>query len=153
MVGRLVWGQDRGSSILSIRTTAKGPVMPRKPRTPCSVPGCPELTSGGRCEAHRREDTAIRKAAGNAAYSTSRWQRVRKAFLYKHPWCNLCGVQATVADHYPLSRRQLLARGVDPDTPIHLRPLCAPCHNKETAQHQPGGWHAARQVPKWAPDQ
>lgn len=127
--------------------------MPRKPRTPCSVPGCPELTSGGRCEAHRRQDEALRRANGSGAYSSSRWQRIRKAFLYRNPWCVLCMRQATVADHYPLSRRQLISRGVDPDTPARLRPLCTLCHNKETAKHQPGGWHAERQAPKRAPDQ
>lgn len=118
--------------------------MPRKPRNPCSVPGCPELTVGGRCPAHSAQAEAQRKERGNAVYGQSRWQRIRKRYLYDNPWCVLCGRQATDADHYPLSRKALVARGVDPDTPTHLRPLCAPCHSKETAQHQPGGWHAER---------
>lgn len=121
--------------------------MPSKPRVACSVPGCPELTSGGRCEAHRAQDWAIRRERGAGQYGATRWQRVRKAFLYRNPWCVLCMAQATVADHYPLSRRELIARGVDPDTPSRLRPLCTPCHNKETARHQPGGW-AAERLPK-----
>jgi 5-methylcytosine-specific restriction protein A len=118
--------------------------VPRKPRNPCSVPGCPELTSGGRCADHKRQDKARRDADGSAVYGTTRWQRIRKAYLYAHPWCVLCMAQATVADHYPLSRRELVDRGVDPDTPTHLRPLCVACHNKETARHQPGGWAAEK---------
>lgn len=29
--------------------------MPRKPRPPCSVPGCPELTPGGSCESGQHD--------------------------------------------------------------------------------------------------
>jgi 5-methylcytosine-specific restriction protein A len=122
--------------------------MPSKPLNPCSVPGCPELVSGGRCEAHSKQDKARRAETGNSAYKTTRWQRIRKAYLYRHPWCVLCARQATVADHYPLSRKQLVAQGVEPDTPSRLRPLCAPCHNKETAKHQPGGWASERKAPR-----
>jgi 5-methylcytosine-specific restriction protein A len=114
--------------------------MPSKPRTPCSVPGCPELTTGGRCAEHKREANKDRASRGGAVYTT-RWQRVRKAYIYKHPWCVLCAKAATVADHFPLSRRELEAKGdPNPDSPKHLRPLCTSCHNKETAKHQPGGW-------------
>lgn len=122
--------------------------MPRKPRTPCSVPGCPELTPGGRCADHRRQDNALRKARGNNAYTTTRWDRIRKRYLYANPWCLLCGRQATVADHHPLSRKTLVERGLDPDVPSSLRPLCSLCHNKETAKRQPGGWAADRQKPQ-----
>ncbi|MER7155437.1 holin, partial [Streptomyces lydicus] len=52
-----------------------------------------------------------------------------------------CGQRSAHADHYPLSRRELVARGDDPDDPRHGRGLCGPCHSSETAQHQPGGWN------------
>lgn len=77
----------------------------------------------------------------------ARWQRQRARFLHGK-LCILClaeghHVPATVADHHPKSRRELLALGVpDPDADHLLRPLCARCHNRETAKHQPGGWHA-----------
>ena len=29
--------------------------MPRKPKHPCSYPGCPELTEGRYCKAHQKE--------------------------------------------------------------------------------------------------
>lgn len=117
--------------------------MPRKPRPPCSVPGCPELTArGGRCVEHEREANADRASRGGAVYDT-RWQRIRRAYLYRHPWCVLCGRLANVADHHPLSRRELIARGeTNPDGPNHLRPLCVACHNRETARNQPGGFAA-----------
>ena len=122
--------------------------MPRKPRPPCSVPGCPELTTGGRCPAHEKEANALRVTPGTSAYGR-RWPLIRKRYLYAHPWCVLCSRTATVADHFPLSRRQLLARGVvNPDAFGHLRPLCTSCHNRETAKHQPGGWAAERVQPR-----
>lgn len=70
-----------------------------------------------------------------------RWQRTRRRYLRRHPTCILCGQPAQVPDHHPHSRKQLVAMGVrDPDADQHLRPLCIPCHNRETAVHQPGGW-------------
>jgi 5-methylcytosine-specific restriction protein A len=51
-------------------------------------------------------------------------------------------VLATVADHWPLSRRELAERGMDPDDPAHGRGLCHGCHSKETAINQPGGFNA-----------
>lgn len=49
---------------------------------------------------------------------------------------------STVADHYPISRRDLVAMGIrNPDAPERLRALCASCHGSETAEHQPGGWN------------
>ncbi|MEU1128750.1 hypothetical protein ABZ383_02605 [Streptomyces sp. NPDC005900] len=48
-----------------------------------------------------------------------------------------------MADHFPLSRRELIARGEpNPDAAKHLRPLCVACHNCETARNQPGGFAA-----------
>lgn len=121
--------------------------MPRKPRPPCSVPGCPELTTSGRCKEHEREATKNRETPGTSAYGP-RWPRIRRAYLYAHPWCLLCTGPATVADHHPLSRRQLRAQAVpDPDAWHRLRPLCTSCHNGETAVHQPGGRAAANVKP------
>lgn len=67
--------------------------------------------------------------------------------LARDPNCVLClqadrTEPATVADHYPRSRRELVERGLDPDDPQHGRGLCSSCHGRATAQHQPGGWNA-----------
>lgn len=116
--------------------------MPRKPRTPCTIPGCPELTRGGRCVAHEREATKQRVTPGASAYGRS-WPRIRHSYLYQNPWCVLCGRSASVADHFPLSRKKLLSQGAsNPDAFGNLRPLCTSCHNRETARKQPGGFAA-----------
>lgn len=61
----------------------------------------------------------------------------------RDPICVVCGVAfATVADHWPTSRRELVEQGVaNPDAPHRLRALCASCHGSETAREQPGGWN------------
>jgi len=63
--------------------------------------------------------------------------------LRRDPVCVLCKTaSATVADHHPVSRRELVAMKVaDPDAPSRLRGLCASCHGKETARTFPGGWN------------
>ncbi|RSO03580.1 HNH endonuclease [Streptomyces sp. WAC 06783] len=118
--------------------------MPRKPRTPCSQPGCSELTNGGACPEHKRQREQQRGSASKRGYDVD-WQRKRKAYLYANSWCVLCSRAANVADHWPLSRKQLEERHEpNPDAPKHLRPLCKSCHNSETAKNQPGGWAAEK---------
>lgn len=108
----------------------------------CSTSGCPELVTGGRCDTCRGKAEQRRGTAAERGYN-GRWRRKRHAYLTRHPLCVLCPAQASVADHYPTSRRDLIARGVrDPDADHRLRPLCATCHGRETAAHQPGGWNA-----------
>ena len=36
--------------------------MPRKPKRPCSYPGCPKLTDGRFCEEHQRREGRLVKA-------------------------------------------------------------------------------------------
>src|ERR1044072_9606662 len=87
---------------------------------------CPELTDSGRCDAcdsaaERRRGTAAERGYGH------RWSTVvQPRYLRAHPICALGPEVATIADHYPTSRRDLVAQGVrDPDAWHRLRPLCA----------------------------
>jgi 5-methylcytosine-specific restriction protein A len=62
--------------------------------------------------------------------------------LDRDPICVLCELAvSTVADHYPHSRRELIALHLDPDDPQYGRGLCKRCHDTETATNQPGGWN------------
>jgi len=103
----------------------------------CSTPGCPALVPAGtsRCSEHRRESSSQR------GYTGKGHARFRRAVLRRDPVCVLCGAPATVADHWPVSRRDLQARGLDPDDPSRGRGLCMWCHNRSTAELQPGGWN------------
>lgn len=117
--------------------------MTRAPRV-CSVPGCPQLTTAGRCPDHRRQADQARGTSADRGYRSAGHQAFRAAVLTRDPLCVLCPNPSTVADHYPLSRRQLVAQQQDPNDPQHGRGMCAPCHGRETAQHQPGGWNTPR---------
>jgi 5-methylcytosine-specific restriction protein A len=106
------------------------------------VPGCPEYTQRGRCDGHRREAERQRGTARQRGYDSRHETQFRTAVLARDPVCVLCRTApAEHADHHPLSRRELVERGDDPNDPKHGRGLCQRCHAKETARHQPGGWN------------
>lgn len=105
----------------------------------CSIPGCPTLVDSGRCATH---NTQARKArVDNRAYSSKAHLTFRDAVLKRDPTCVLChNAPSHVADHYPRTRRELVAHHMNPNDPKHGRGLCDDCHNKHTARTSPGGW-------------
>ena len=109
----------------------------------CSTPGCPEYTDqGGRCPDHRQQAEAKRGSARQRGYGREHEQTFRPAVLARDRTCVLCGQAPAVhADHHPLSRRELVEQGLDPNDPKRGRGLCHSCHSKETATHQPGGFN------------
>lgn len=127
--------------------------MPRASRV-CPVPGCPQLTQGGRCTEHTREADQARGSRQQRGYGTAHQHRFRPGVLRRDPLCVCtdqshghgprCLTPSTVADHWPLDKRELIARGMDDNDPTNGRGLCASCHNRWTSQAQPGGWNAAR---------
>lgn len=110
----------------------------------CSKAGCPTIypdIQGSRCTKHTA--AARRSRIDNDVYSSTGHRRFRNSVLTRDPICVTCDIaQSTVADHYPLTRRELVAQGMNPNDPAHGRGLCAPCHNKHTAATSPGGWNA-----------
>lgn len=107
----------------------------------CSRPGCPNLTPSGRCTSCRAAADQARGSPRARGYGSAH-QRFRTAVLARDPVCVLCGrAPAKHADHWPDDRRTLVQRGLDPNDPARGRGLCQPCHAKETAREQPGGWH------------
>lgn len=119
--------------------------MPRALKV-CSRPGCPHLTATGRCSDCARAADQARGTAAARGYDST-WRARRHAYLVRHPLClrlhPTCTAMATVADHHPTSRRDLITAGcTDPDADHRIRPLCKPCHDIETARNQPGGWNA-----------
>lgn len=118
--------------------------MPRARRV-CSTPGCPQITNGGRCSTCRARADRERGTAAERGYSGDHVTRFRTGVLERDPVCvhpDGCTDPATVADHWPRSRRELVALGLDPNDPKHGRGLCTRHHGIETAKHQPGGFLA-----------
>lgn len=120
-------------------------MSPRRALTTCSTVGCPNLTESGRCADCRTTAEQHRGSARQRGYGTRHERRFRKPVLDRDVVCVLCRTAlAAVADHWPLSRRELTDRGMDPNDPRHGRGLCASCHSHATATNpdQAGGWNA-----------
>ena len=110
----------------------------------CSTPGCPNLQQGrGKCPACKAKADRARRPHGNP-YATPGHHAFREAVLARDPICVVClSARATVADHYPLDRVDLIDQGLDPNDPSRGRGVCKPCHDKHTARSKPSGWNAA----------
>lgn len=111
----------------------------------CNRPGCPELIPAGkgRCDGCEREADARRGTARQRGYDRAH-ERFRRRVLRRDPRCVLCGEKSTDADHFPTSRRELVARGLNPNDPAYGRGLCHSCHSAQTSVNQPGGWAGRR---------
>lgn len=131
--------------------------MPDRPPSPCTRTGCPNLVhGGGRCPQcrldERRNSDDVRGSANARGYGRAHRERFRRGVLRRDPYCRCtdaghdhddgpCLRASTVADHWPIDRRQLVRIGLDPNDPRHGRGLCQACDAKQTARRQPGGWN------------
>ncbi|NKE61760.1 holin [Lentzea sp. PSKA42] len=131
--------------------------MPTRAERPCTTPGCSELTRrGGRCGRCRSRADTSRGTVAERGYTGLHRSRFRSGVLAAHPLCRCaspcgppppgrpCPWPSTVADHWPLTRRELVAQGGDPNNPKHGRGLCASCHGRNTATdpRTKGGWNS-----------
>ena len=95
------------------------------------------------CPECKAKSDRARGTSTQRGYGRQHRSRFREGVLARDPICVICRAQpATVADHWPLSRRELVERGLDADDPQYGRGLCKQDHDRETARNQPGGWHA-----------
>ena len=118
--------------------------MPPKPRRPCSVPGCPNLTPGRYCEEHTHkavEQTAARhryydryqrNQKAKDFYESIAWEKTRQAVLIRDKGlCQEClkEKKITPADtvHHIVELREDWGRRLDMD---NLVSLCASCHSR-----------------------
>ncbi|WP_350343240.1 HNH endonuclease signature motif containing protein [Proteinivorax tanatarense] len=102
--------------------------MPRKPKSPCKHPGCPNLTGKRYCDIH----TDDRPSAAKRGYD-SRWRKARARFLKVHPLCVRCNsegklIKATVVDHIIPHRGDELLFWDE----SNWQALCKRCHDRKT---------------------
>lgn len=118
--------------------------MPHKALSVCPTSGCPALTPGGRCAECKAEAEKLRGSASSRGYGSRHRSEFRDAVLRREPSCRLCGAPSTVADHWPIDRKELVRQGLNPNDPTRGRGLCATCHGKATQaiDSQRGGWNA-----------
>ena len=112
--------------------------MPQRALHPCAAPGCAVLVQVGRfCLTHQPAVKRVesRPNANQRGYGAT-WQKLRAAFLARHPICaDPFGVHAqrqevvasTDVDHVQRKR----AGG--PNAESNLQALCHACHSRKTA--------------------
>lgn len=116
----------------------EGEVMPRRPKRPCSHPGCPELTDGRFCEKHAKEenkryekydrDPAVRRRYGRA------WKRIRDSYVKSHPFCELCYEKGVLVRTEEVHHKTPLSMGGTHDR-SNLIALCKSCHARIHAEN------------------
>lgn len=122
--------------------------MPRKPKRPCSHPGCPKLTDGRFCEEHQRQenkryekydrDPAVRRRYGRA------WKRIRDRHIAEQPLCEMCKKQGRIIPAEEVHHIKPLSQGGTHDDG-NLMSLCKECHSEITAR-EGGRWHNKSRV-------
>ncbi|MFJ3705043.1 MULTISPECIES: holin [unclassified Streptomyces] len=116
--------------------------MPTRAPKRCTTGGCSGTPTPGSGKCPRCARPRPRPSAAAQGYGREHERRFRAGVLARDTVCVLCmQTPAVHADHWPLSKRELVERGLDDNDPRRGRGLCASCHSKETAEHQPGGWN------------
>ena len=132
--------ENRNGGTLSYpRQNSRRKSMPRKPKRPCSYPGCPKLVDGQYCEEHQKLVTAQYNKYGRDDFSKSfykspAWLLIKKRQLERQPFCEEClkngqRKKATMVDHIvPIKQ------GGDKFSFSNLQSLCWACHSRKSAQ-------------------
>lgn len=108
--------------------------MPRKPKKPCSYPGCPELIEDGSyCKKHQRDvnryyekyriDPLTKKRYG------SKWRKIRNRYINNNPLCEECLKDGRFTKAEEVHHILPLRRGGNHDE-SNLMALCKSCHSK-----------------------
>ena len=117
--------------------------MPRKPKRPCSFPGCPNLTDGRFCEEHRLQEqknyNRYQRDPETARRYGNHWQRIRNAYARRHPLCEDCLAEGRTTPMEQVHHVKPLREGGTNDWE-NLRSLCAACHARTHAQRG-DRWH------------
>ena len=110
-------------------------VMPKKPKRPCSYPGCGRLTDGQYCDEHRfsidrQYNRYLRDPDTNKRYGRA-WKKLRARFLLLHPLCEQCKCEGRLTAAEEVHHLLPLANGGTNDAG-NLMALCKSCHSKIT---------------------
>ena len=96
--------------------------MPRKPKHPCSYPGCPELTDRRYCESHEK--------LMNQNYEKYN----RDKYVSTHPFCEVCYANGILVETEEVHHKKPLREGGTHDRD-NLIALCKSCHSSIHAKN------------------
>ena len=116
-----------------------GDVMPSKPPRTCSTPGCPGLTTRGKCEVcrensgqnrgHNWQDDRVRGSRIARGYDKD-WLTLRKRKAIANPLCEACERQGRVTVMQEVHHK-IPFRGLNDPLRLdwnNLESLCRACH-------------------------
>ena len=107
--------------------------MPRKPKRPCSYPGCPKLTDGRFCEEHakveaKRYEKYDRNPDTRRRYSRA-WKRIRDRYISQYPLCEQCEKDGKIVPAAEVHHKIPISQG-GTHARENLMSLCRSCHTK-----------------------
>jgi len=111
--------------------------MPKKPKRPCSYPGCPKLTDDMYCESHKsvvnkNYNKYERDPTSNKRYGRA-WKRIRDRYIKAHPLCEECKEQGRLTLAEEVHHVLPLSKGGGNES-SNLMSLCKSCHSSITAE-------------------
>ena len=111
--------------------------LPRKPKRPCSYPGCPKLTEGRFCEEHQKQENKHyekydRNPAASRRYGRA-WKRIRDAYVREHPFCEECFKKGALVPVEEVHHIKPLSEGGNHNK-SNLISLCKSCHARIHAE-------------------
>jgi 5-methylcytosine-specific restriction protein A len=107
--------------------------LPTKNSRHCAFPGCPGYAEKGQyCAAHAAAYNKIHRDPERKKHYGRQWERLRTAFLSKHPLCRMCQEAGRLVPATEVHHIVPLADG-GTDDEANLMPLCKPCHSRFTA--------------------
>ncbi len=117
--------------------------LPRRPKRPCSFPGCPNLTDGRFCEEHqkmenKRYEKYDRNPQTKKRYGRA-WKRIRDSYAAAHPLCEVCLAKGIYVPTEEIHHKLPLSEGGTHDR-ANLIALCKPCHSRIHAERG-DRWH------------
>ena len=107
--------------------------MPKKPKRPCSYPGCPNLTDGTYCEQHRKHARQQYDRYERAPHTASKygraWHRIRARYVAAHPLCEQCLKEGRITPVEEVHHIIPISQG-GTHAEDNLMSLCQSCHTK-----------------------
>lgn len=111
--------------------------MPRKPKRPCSHPGCPKLTDGRFCAEHQAVENKRYEKYGRDPESKKRygraWKRIRDRHIKQNPLCEKCKQKGVLTLAEEVHHVKPLSQG-GTHAADNLMSLCKSCHSQITAR-------------------
>ena len=107
--------------------------MPRKPKKPCAYQGCPKLTEGRYCDAHKKLEDKMydqyRRPRDHKDRYGYQWRKIRKRFLDTNPFCEMCVKEEKLTLATEVHHVLPLSHGGNNDRD-NLMALCKSCHSR-----------------------